>query len=398
METTAGSARARIKVMHFVYSFGFGGMEVGVAKLSNAIDPATVQVSICSGRPSETLKYRLRPEVRFFELGRRPGNDPGLILRLARLLRRERPHILHTHGWATLWEGLLAARLARVPFVIHGEHGTLQLGAARVKAQRLAWKRVDRVLSVSSRLAERMARDVGFPVERIHVIRNGVDTARLHPGHRNAARAEFGLSPGEIVLGTAGRLVPVKDQATLLRALAILKQRGLSFTGLIAGKGPLLDELTGLAASLGLTDVRFLGNRPDVERVLAALDVFLLTSESEGLSNTIQEAMATGVPVVATHVGGADELVAHGVTGVLVPAKRPDALADALEPLMTTAPLREQMGQAGRRRAEEVFALDRMVDEYVQVYRDVAHSGAPRRRAVSAPRPKLGRSGADDRA
>jgi sugar transferase (PEP-CTERM/EpsH1 system associated) len=368
--------------MHLVYSFGFGGMEVGVAKLANALDPATVAVSICSGKPSEQLKYRLRPEVGFFELGRRPGNDPGLIVRLARVLRRERPHILHTHGWATIVEGLLAARLASVPVLIHGEHGTLELRPFNRRVQRWAWGRATRVIAVSSRLAERMEQHIGFPAARIHVIRNGVDTVRFTPALRPEARAEFGFGPDDLVLGTAGRLVPVKDQATLLRAWALLRQRGVQFTGVIAGRGALKDELEGLAATLGLDNVRFLGNRPDVERVMAALDVFILSSVSEGLSNTIQEAMASGLPVVATHVGGADELVVPEETGLLVPASSPEAMADALARVVADPARRVQMGHASRHRAEEVFALDGMVRNYTQMYLDLD----PRRAGVSARR------------
>jgi sugar transferase (PEP-CTERM/EpsH1 system associated) len=367
--------------MHLVYSFGFGGMEVGVAKLSNAIDPATVNVSICSGRPSETLKYQLRPEVRFFELGRRQGNDPGLVLRLVRLLRRERPHILHTHGWATLVEGLVGARLAGVPVVIHGEHGTLDLRPVNRRVQRWAWGRTTQVMAVSSRLAERMERQIGFPASRIRVIRNGVDTVRFSPTMRDAARRESGFGPADIVLGTAGRLVPVKDQKTLLHAWSLLKQRGVRFVGVIAGKGALKDDLEALASSLGLDNVRFLGNRPDVERVMAALDVFILSSVSEGLSNTIQEAMASGLPVVATDVGGADELVVPGETGLLVPASDPGAMADALESVVRDEAARLRMGRASRARSEGVFALDGMVRDYTQLYREFD----PRRRDVIAP-------------
>lgn len=370
-----------VRVMHLVYSFGFGGMEVGVAKLSNAIDPALVSVSICSGRPSEALKYRLRPEVAFFELGRRQGNDPGLVMRLVRLLRRERPHILHTHGWATLIEGLVASRLAGVPVVIHGEHGTLELRQVNRWVQRWAWGRATQVMAVSSRLAERMERHMGFPASRIRVIRNGVDTVRFSPALRDMARGELGIEPGTVVVGTAGRLVPVKDQATLLRAWALLKQRGVPFVGVIAGKGALKEDLEALAASLGLDNVRFLGNRSDVERVMAALDVFILSSVSEGLSNTIQEAMASGLPVVATDVGGADELVVPGETGLLVPPSDPKAMADALESVMRDEALRVRMGQASRARTEQVFALDGMVRDYTQMYRDLD----PRRSGLTSP-------------
>ena len=378
MPDTGEAVAEPVRVMHLVHSFGYGGMEVGVAKLANAIDPSIVSTSICSCRPSDSLKERLRPEVRLFEFDRRPGHDVRLIPQLYNLLRQERPTVLHTHGWATACEGLLAARLARVPLVVHGEHGTLETRRRNVLVQRWVWGQASRVLSVSSRLSERMAREIGFPTDRIQVIRNGVDTNRFNPGRRPAARATFGLGADQVVLGTAGRLVPVKDQATLLRAWAILRSRGHAFTGLVAGNGPLEFQLTRLARSLGLDNVHFLGNRPDVEQVLATMDVFILSSEAEGLSNTIQEAMATGLPVVATQVGGADELVVEDETGLLVPAKNPEVLANAIERLMADTSLRVRMAEAGRRRATQVMALARMVREYVQVYQELAATTASR--------------------
>ena len=183
-----------VRVMHLLHTFGVGGMEVGITKVVNSLDPSRVSSSICSCCPGDSLKQRLRPDIPLFEFNRRPGNDPVLVGRLYRLLRRERPHVLHTHRWATLCEGLIAARLAGIPLIVHGEHGTLETRAHNVKVQRWVWGRVDQVLSVSSRLAERMARDVGFPLERITVIRNGVDLDRFKPGDRLAARAALGLS------------------------------------------------------------------------------------------------------------------------------------------------------------------------------------------------------------
>jgi sugar transferase (PEP-CTERM/EpsH1 system associated) len=345
-------------------------MEVGLTKLVNALDRSRVASSICSCCPADSLKERLAPDIRLFEFNRRNGNDPLLVGRIARLLRRERPDVLHTHAWGTLYEGLLAARLAGVPIVVHGEHGTLDTRRRNLLMQRWAWQRVDRVLSVSSRLAERMAAAVGFPLDRIQVIRNGVDLDRFHPRHRADGRAAFGCGDEAIVIGTVGRLVAVKDQANLLRALALLRSRGLEFRAMIAGDGRLKQELVALAHSLGVGDVEFLGNRADIPRVLAALDLFVLSSESEGLSNTIQEAMATGVPVVATAVGGADELVEPSHTGTLVPAKDAEALAAALETLIRDPQRRRQFGAAGRTRAERLFGLDRMIGEYERLYVD----------------------------
>ena len=358
--------------MHLLHTFGVGGMEVGITKLVNSLDPSRIASSICSCRPGDSLKQRLRPDIPLYEFNRREGNDPLLIAQLYRLFREKRPDVIHTHRWATLCEGLIAARLAGVPFVVHGEHGTLETRRHNAWVQRLVWKRVGRVLSVSSRLAERMSRDIGYPLDRIQVIRNGVDLNRFKPEHRAEARASFGLDANQIAIGSVGRLVPVKDQATLLRALALLRLAGFSFTGLLAGAGPLHGELLSLAAALNLDNVRLLGNRNDVHQVLGALDVFVLSSLSEGLSNTIQEAMATGLPVVATHVGGADELVDDQHTGLLVPPGDPRALAEAIAGLVRDPARRHRLAQAGYERAQQHFGLDRMIREYEQMYLDLS--------------------------
>ena len=361
-----------VRVLHLIHTFGVGGMEVGITKLVNALDPSRVASSICSCCPGDSLKERLRPDIPLYEFNRRKGNDLRLVGQLYRLMRQIRPQIVHTHRWATLCEGLLAARLAGVSFVIHGEHGTLETRSHNVRVQRWVWNRVDQVLSVSSRLAERMSREVGFPLDRIKVIRNGVDLERFTLRNRAEARAAFGIADEDLVIGTVGRLVPVKDQATLLHALAQLRDEGLSFTALIAGTGRLRDELTALADRLRLSNVRFLGNRDDVHRVLGAFDVFVLSSLSEGLSNTIQEAMATGLPVVATDVGGADELVQRDRTGLLVPSGDPRALADAIGRMCRDRQTRERMGGAGRLRAEALFTLSGMIHDYERLYVELA--------------------------
>lgn len=375
MRTPPGAARtdgkdaAPLRVMHVLFRLQAGGMEYGVVKLVNGIDRSRVASSICSTTPADDLKLLLRPDVPLHECQRRPGNDPSLVLQLYRLFRKERPHIVHTHAWGTLCEGLLAARLARVPVVVHGEHGTLQLKAYQSRMQRLAWKRVDHVLSVSSRLAERMAAGTGYPLDRITVIRNGVDLERFHAVDRVAARSALGLPRDTLVVGTAGRLVPVKDQANLLEAFARLRASGLAFTGVMAGDGPLRADLEGRALALGLgSRVRFLGHRPDIEVVFGGLDVFVLPSKSEGLSNTILEAMASSLPVVATRVGGADELIEDGRTGLIVEPESPAALAAAIQQLAGDPDLRRAAGLAARQRALEHFSIDRMLHRYTELY------------------------------
>jgi glycosyltransferase involved in cell wall biosynthesis len=248
------------------------------------------------------------------------------------------------------------------------------------------------VLSVSSRLTEKLSATVGFPAHRIVTIRNGVDTHRFTPASRDDARQALGLERNELVVGAVGRLLPVKDQQSFLRALGLLARSGLRFTAIIAGDGPLKDELAAVAQAEGLgSRVRLIGERSDVESVLAALDIFVLSSISEGLSNTILEAMASGVPVVATAVGGADELVVHGRTGLLVPSRDEQALAGAIRTLADDPARRAAMGVEGRRRAEEHFSVARMVEAYEDLYVSLSGNGAP-----SQPLPRHGRSGRHD--
>jgi sugar transferase (PEP-CTERM/EpsH1 system associated) len=360
--------------MHVVYSLEPGGMEFGVVKLVNGLDRSRVESAVCATSPGGPLRSLVADHVPVFELSRRRGNDPKLVWDLFRLFRRERPHLVHTHGWGTLLEGLMAARLARVPLVVHGEHGTLQLKSHQRRAQRWGWRLVDQVLSVSSRLAARMEQETRFPEERVHTIRNGVDLARFGRMSKLEARRALGLEDGDLVVGTVGRLVPVKDQATLIEAMAVAASAGVTGVLVLAGDGPLRAELERRAAQLGIGErVRLLGHRPDVQTVLAALDVFVLSSVSEGLSNTILEAMASGLPVVATRVGGADELVEEGVTGLLVPAGQAPSLAAAIVQLAQSESLRARMGRNARQRIEAEFALPVMVSRYEQLYLRLAH-------------------------
>ena len=368
------SSHGVLRVMHVVFAFHPGGMELGVLKLVNGLDARRIRSAICSTRAARALAPLLAPHVALFELRRREGNDPRLVWELYRLFRRERPHIVHTHAWGTLVEGLIAARLARVPIVVHGEHGTLQLRRRHRVCQRHVWSRVDRVLSVSTRLAERMAREVGFPPDRIQTIRNGVDLSRFagRTGRAEARRA-LALPADTPIVGAVGRLVPVKDHTCLIEAVARLGRDGLRPLVVIAGDGPLRTFIENRVAALGIDgQLRLLGHRPDIDTVLAALDVFALPSRSEGLSNTILEAMAAGLPVVATRVGGADEMVIHGTTGLLVPASSPQELAAALRRILSDPAMRTAMGKAGRARVEREFDLAETIRRYERLYTDLA--------------------------
>lgn len=366
-------ATRRLRILHVVNFLGFAGTELAVLKLARSLDRTLFTSSIACCTAAEP-DLRRQPDVPVFEYGRpRTGNDWRLFAWLWRLFRRERPDIVHTHAWGTLCEGFVAARLAGVPFVIHGEHGSLETRSRNIRVQRWVWQRAAQVLSVSSRTSDRMAREIGFPRGRIRTVLNGVDTERFRPGDCADARRALRLPHDRLIVGTAGRLHPVKDHDTLLSAAAILKSQGLTFDVVIAGDGPLKADLLNRTHDLGLDGVvHFLGTRADVERVLQALDIFVLSSASEGLPNTVLEAMATQLPVVATRVGGTEECVEHGATGLLVPPRDPGTLAASILTLAADPARRHAMAVEARRRAETRFSLDAMVREYEAVYRDVA--------------------------
>jgi glycosyltransferase involved in cell wall biosynthesis len=210
---------------------------------------------------------------------------------------------------------------------------------------------------------------VSFPLERIKTIRNGLDVGRFVAADRAVGRTRLNLAPNDIVIGNVGRLVPVKAQHVFIDALATLREQGLTFKAVLVGGGPLRAELEAQAQARGLADrVHFTGTQSEIEHLVAAFDVFVLSSSSEGLSNVIQEAMAAGRPVVATAVGGSDELVCHEETGLLVPPGSPAEMASAILRLAQSPELRERMGRRGQERAETEFGIDRMIREYEAVY------------------------------
>jgi glycosyltransferase involved in cell wall biosynthesis len=246
------------------------------------------------------------------------------------------------------------------------------------------------VFAVSAQLKTDLVRHVGMPEGRIEVLYNGVDLGRFRhggsaagdaaagipdeaTGERAAIHAELGIAPGALVIGSVGRLVPVKNYGLLLRAFA---QAGLARRGahvLLVGEGPERAPLDALARELGIeANVRLAGHRDDVQRLLPAFDVFVLPSVSEGMSNTLLEAMAAGVPAVASEVGGNGEIVRDGIEGILFPSADQEALQAALGRLVDDAATRRAMGAAARERAQSAFDLKVMVGRYERLYERVA--------------------------
>jgi sugar transferase (PEP-CTERM/EpsH1 system associated) len=362
----------RIRIGHVIGWLHFGGKENGIVNLVNSLDSDVFENYIFSFVKRGPLAHRIIPErCRVIELGAKLGGDYQLYFKLARAFRKHKIHIAHTHSWATLLEGVVGAKVAGVPIIVHGEHGTIRDNTKMHRyIQRLFWNIADRVLSVSETLRDDLHAAVGFPKERIHVISNGVDMSRFRIAHDGGDyKAKLGIPLGSVVFGAIGRLVPVKCFPMLLEAAEVIFDKVLDSHLVIVGDGPLNAELTEITRRRNIADrVRFLGWRPDVPDILKAMDVFVCSSESEGMSNTILEAMASGIPVVATAVGGNLELVVDSETGILVQPNDPTTLADAVLKLLTNRALRLQMGNLGRRRVGECFSLEAMTQNYAKFY------------------------------
>jgi sugar transferase (PEP-CTERM/EpsH1 system associated) len=327
-------------------------------------------------------RERLPATVEVIALAKRDG--PALLMpfRLARLFTGLRPDVIHSRNWAA-FDAIAAARLARVRHVVHGEHGREAMdprgeNRRRNRLRRLLHPMVNRFVAVTEDLGRWLVQTVGVPARKVTVIPNGVDTARFAGEGRLAARRSLALADDAFVVGSVGRLDPVKDYASLLRAFAILVRQQPASRLVLAGDGPERGRIEAHLAEASLGDrVLLLGERHDIPLVLAALDVFVLPSIAEGMSNVILEAMASGVPVVATSVGGNPELVDDGATGRLVPPRAPEALAQALAGYAADPHLARLHGKAGRERAVNRFSLERMVEAYQGLYEGLLATGAP---------------------
>jgi len=363
-----------VRVTHVVYTLDVGGLENGLVNIVNDEASGIRHAIICLKRVG-ALRGRLGRGVEVFELGKRPGHDVRAFVRLARLFRQLRSDIVHSRNWGTV-DAVLAARLAGVPAVVHGEHGY----DSDDPEGRNRWKRrvrracgglIDRFVVVSDDLHRWLTSRVGIPERKVVKIANGVDIQRFAPGDGATVRRELNLPTDAFVVGTVGRLEAVKNQASLIRAFATLAVTHPEVVLVIAGDGRCRSSLEDLARQSNVaTRVRFLGERSDVPRLLQAMDVFVLPSVAEGMSNTLLEAMASGLPIVATRVGGSPEVVADGINGLLVESL-PEALAAAIERYVNEPPVRSQHGIASRRRAAEVFSLERMRGAYAGLYRQL---------------------------
>jgi glycosyltransferase involved in cell wall biosynthesis len=395
-----------IRILHVITRMVKGGAQENTLSNVLGLSGPGWESSLATG-PAVGPEGSLEPEclaagvrmLRVPELVRElsPRDDLLALRRLTTLFRKERPHIVHTHTSKAGIVGRIAAKRAGVPIVVHTPHGhvfhSYESGLKTrifIQAERYCARSADRLVALTeNERREHLELSVGR-ADDWRVVHSGVDFAPFEAarGEREAIRRELGIPLGEWVIGTVGRLVPIKGQCHLIDAFARITAERPGLHLLLVGDGELRDQLEAQAFSRGLairshdtgTDsagegqrgtVHFVGLRRDVPRLMAAMDLFTLPSLNEGMGRVLVEAMAMELPCIASRVSGIPDVVAEGTTGLLVPAREPGDLAAALRALLDDPARAREMGQRGRARVVPEFGVGRMLEKLEAIYREL---------------------------
>jgi len=365
-------------VVHLIYRLDFGGLETLLIDCINGMPAHKYRHAIvCLTDYTDLANKITKPGVSLHALHKPPGLGLATHWQLWRLLRGLRPAILHTYNLSTIEYGPAAA-LANVPVRVHGEHGRdardpMGTNRRHNLLRRLVLPFYDCYYAISNDLRNWLRESIGVPERKNLLLENGIDTDKFCPPANGVRSATAALPEGCLVFGTVGRIQDVKDHASLVDAfialLALVPQQRARLRLAIVGSGPLLPAITAKVEAAGIADLVWLpGARMDIDVVMRSFSVFVLSSIAEGTPVTILEAMASGLPVVSTSVGGVPEVVLDGVTGALVPASDPGALAHAMARYVAQPQLVAQHGAAGLARSHQHYSMNAMLLAYAGMY------------------------------
>lgn len=371
--------QARTLICHIIYRLDYGGLENGLVNLINNLPEDRYQHAVICLTYATKFKDRIEKDnVKIIEIRKKEGKDLLAYLRVWRAIRALAPDIVHTRNIATL-DMIVPAYLAGVKRFVHGEHG-LDVSEITGKHSKYNYLRhiskwlVRNYIAVSQDLANWLREEIKVPADKISLIYNGVNTDLFRTDSIQSELIPAELSTGQkILIGTIGRLQPIKDQATLAKAFVILLSNNPELREkcrlVIIGDGSTRAEIQQILKDAGVEELAWLpGFIANPAQIYSSLDIFVLPSRREGISNTILEAMSSSLPVVATNVGGNTEIVQNNITGKIVPAENPQQMAEVLQEYINNPSMREEHGCTGRQQVEEKFSLDVMVHNYDKVY------------------------------
>lgn len=367
----------RPALAYVVNALNPGGTEKLVVEMSRVFAREFALTVICLDEPGVWGEMLRAEGVAVHCLWRQPGLDLSMPGKLAALFARARTRIIHAHQCTPWFYSALSRLRNRVPKLVLEEHGRFY---PEIENRKRIWlNRVltrgltHRFVAVSADVRARLERYEGLNARDIRVIYNGVAPPQLlDEAARVALRSELGFAPGDFVVGTMGRFDPIKNLPMLVASLAQAAEKVPALRGLLVGDGPEFGSIRQLLESSGLRDrVRLTGFREDACRLAQCMDLFVLSSVSEGTSMALLEAIAAGTAVAVTDVGGNPEVVVDGETGWVVPTENAAALAQAIVHAAGDADARRRRAQAARRRFEQHFGIDTMIDQYRRLYREL---------------------------
>ena len=373
--------QAPIRVLHVVNSLEPGGMENGVVNVASRLDPAAFQVQVCCLERVGKFAARLPGHVPVQVLNKQPGFSVWTVFSLARVIAQFGPSVLHTHNLGPLIYASLAKGLGQWQPILHGEHSQLnedELSPRRMRQRRWLYHGCRCVHTVSESLRHHLL-ELGLTSEKWEVIANGVDTQRFRAGDRAAARRSLGL-PGEgLVVGMVGRFGLLKRHTLLLDSFALLAQRMDNVRLLIVGGGGPEEQrvIEQAKASKVSARIHLAGFQNDTAPFYQAMDLLVVPSVNEGLSNAVLEAMASGIPAVCHTACGNAEVITSGADGFVAPLDNVEALAAQLQETLASPARLAWMGQKAREKVVGRFSLATMAENYARLYRELVVGSRP---------------------
>jgi glycosyltransferase involved in cell wall biosynthesis len=356
---------ARMTVAHVVLTLNVGGLEHLVIQMSDEMERRGIRTKIVTLTDGVLLDEAKKRGLQTFALGKKPGVDVGTILRLRKIIRENHVDVVHTHNFAPLVHATLATVMTGAR-TLNTRHGP-----APISTPRFIWRMNDFIVPVSEDSRRELVKFNNVQPEKVRVILNAIDLTPYSgpPPATNPLRKELGIGDGTLLIGNFSRLEPEKDHPTLLDAFRLLMDEGVDARLIIAGGGSVEAALKRKTEELGLSStVHFLGFRHDIPQLLRSIDLYVVSSTLEGLSLSVLQAMAAGLPIVATRTGGNPEVVLDGQTGFIVECGRPAEMAGAMKRLLLDRDAARAFGRLARENAFRTFSLGRMVDSYVALY------------------------------
>lgn len=383
MKTEPLTPKEKIRVAHVLFSLEPGGLENGVVNIANQLDRDQFEtVFYCLSKKGE-FASRLREDVSVHCMDKPSGISPRTVVRLLRRIRKDSPDVLHTHNLGALIYGV-AATIASFTFtpILHGEHGVFRgedLTRRRLAIRTILYRFCKMIHTVSRSLLEFLV-GMGLPAGRLTAILNGVDCGRyLPPQEKKSAKRGIGLPEESEVIGMVGRLIASKRHVMMLEAFeSIAARRPHAFLLIVGDTGEAKEAILSAISRHPFRDrIRWEGHQSDPLPFYQAMDLLVMPSSKEGLSNALLEAMACGVPCLAHPACGAKEVIADGRNGMLREMNEPEDVSSGVIELLSKQDRRVRLGEKARRTAESDFSLERMVEQYSRLYTTLAGSKLP---------------------